>query len=347
MKDIMFLEASSRWNPWSLAMLWVLMALLGIAGTGSLEASLDRYDREVAQDRTSGLPYTAAVTEAIALDGATAIPFNFGPVSGSATIEFIVSGDPVAGGASAYLAVGTNASWNLRFEQWNNTSQLGFTHLSVADYAFTPPVDSPTQPTHVAYRYDAGTSVMDLYLNGELAASAAAPNWEMPAGRGWLGGRSNAGAEAMVGVMERVTVYNSAIDPEAIRRHADAWLALPARVIEFNSDAGSILVDGVEQVDGLFLGVPFTATAYNGKTRFLFAGDLAFGPGDVVRGTGSQAINLTASGDVTIPESVVIDVSALLEEPGPGGGAGGSPAAGGDGGGGGTRGHWRRRWSWR
>ena len=65
----------------------------------------------------------------------------------------------------------------------------GFTQGGVADYQFTPGVFSPTQPTHVAYVWNATTFVMKLYLNGLLAGSAAniSPDFVMPAGLGWLG----------------------------------------------------------------------------------------------------------------------------------------------------------------
>jgi hypothetical protein len=304
-----------------------------------VQASLDDYDREIARDREAGLSPTAVLTRAVTFDGRTAFPFDYGPVNGSATVEFIASGDPAAGGDSGFLGVGTNATWNLRFEQWNDTAQLGFTHLGTADYRFTPAVASPTQPTHVAFRYEAETGVMQVFLDGEPAGSATAPDFEMPTGWGWLGARrADLGAEGMVGVIERVTVYSTAIPPEAVRRHANAWRTPPSRLIEIDSDLGAIRVNGEVQSDGRFGGVPFTATTYNGRTRFLFAGDLIFAEGDVVRGQGTQAISLTASGDVHIPESVVIDVSAAIETPGPGGGAGGGVASGGDGGVGGNPG---------
>jgi len=65
---------------------------------------------------------------------------------------------------------------------------------------------------------------MELYLNGVLSGvNAAAPGFEMPTGAGHLG--NNAGlTEGMLGVMERVTVYNEAISPEDILAHANAWL---------------------------------------------------------------------------------------------------------------------------
>jgi hypothetical protein len=183
----------------------------------------------------------------------------------------------------------------------------------VADYLFTPAVSSPGEPTHVVYRFDADTSTMDLFVNGAWMASRSAPNWEMPSGPGWLGARDpDIGAEGMVGTIERVTVYDSAVRDGVLRSHAEAWLEAPQRVIVFDSDAATISVDGEVQAGGSFLGVPYSATAYNGRTRFLFAGDLKFEEGDWVRGVGSQAVSLIVSGDVTLPEGALIDVSAEL-----------------------------------
>src|SRR5262245_20728438 len=102
--------------------------------------------------------------------------------------------------AGGYLAVGTNTASNLRYVQWNNTGQLGFTQLGVADYLFSPIVPSPTQPTHVAYVWEAATRTMRLYWNGSLAgtSSGVSASFAMPYGQGWLGANPS-GTETMVG----------------------------------------------------------------------------------------------------------------------------------------------------
>jgi predicted nuclease with TOPRIM domain len=111
--------------------------------------------------------------------------------------------------------------------------------------------------------------------------------------------------------------------------------------IVIDSSALTVSVNGVASPNS-FRGVPFTVTAYNGRTRFLFAGDMILGTNDRLTGVGSNAITFIVSGDVTIPDGAVIDVSALTNRPGPGGGVGGGTAPGGvgpsSGGGFGTRG---------
>ena len=87
-------------------------------------------------------------------------------------MEFILSGDPVAGGRDGFLGVGANATFSLRYEQWDDTGQIGFTHGGVADYVFTPAISSPTTPTHVAYQWDGAT--MSLYVDGVLGGTTAA-----------------------------------------------------------------------------------------------------------------------------------------------------------------------------
>lgn len=196
-----------------------------------LAAGLAAYDNKIASDNGAGLPYLAVSATTLNFDGSNAEPFDFGAVSGSATIEFIVGGDPVAGGRNGYLGVGSNATFSLRYEQWDDTGQLGFTHGGVADYVFEPadlpPVNtataSPTELTHVTYRWDAPSTTMELYINGELAGiNTTATGFQMPAGSGLLG--NNAGlTEGMLGTIERFTAYNEAVDPATILAHAEAW----------------------------------------------------------------------------------------------------------------------------
>jgi hypothetical protein len=187
-------------------------------------ASLTAYDNIVIADATNGLLPLAKLTNAVVLSGANRGAFNFGNGSGDVTIEFILTGDPAAGGNSSYLAVGTNTSSNLRYEAFNNTGQLGFTQLGVADYLFSPGVPSPQTTVHVAYVWLATTRVMRLYLNGSFAGSASgvSASFAMPNGQGWIGGNPG-GTETMVGTVSRVTVYSGALADDAIQRHADAF----------------------------------------------------------------------------------------------------------------------------
>ena len=189
-----------------------------------VDPKLDGYDAAIAADANAGLTPTATLTSAVTLTGFGGAPFNFGSVSGDAAIEFIVEGDPDAT-VNSYLAVGENDRSNLRFEQWSETKQNGFTLLGVADYLFTPPVPSSAWPTHLTYVWDSAGLTMSIYVNGTLAGTAAnvSAQFELPTGQGWLGAHAS-GSEALVGTIHRVTVYDDAPTPEAIKRHADAFL---------------------------------------------------------------------------------------------------------------------------
>ncbi len=188
------------------------------------QASLQTYDEIIKADQMAGLSTLATLVSPVVLTGANKAPFNFGHTSGDVTLEFILEGDPTTGSASKYLAVGNNAGSNLRYEQWSNTGQLGFTELGVLDYRFSPAVPSPTAPVHMAYVWDDSESIMTLYMNGTVAGSTSGvtARFAMPTGQGYLGANPSDG-EAMIGTIYRVTVYNKIIDEAAILKHADAY----------------------------------------------------------------------------------------------------------------------------
>jgi len=129
---------------------WILLIAVLLGIPASARASLTAYDSSVTADAAAGLTPTAKLTSAATFSGANRLAFNFGTNSGDATIEFIVEGNPAAIAGAAYFAVGTNVSSNLRYEQWQNTGQLGFTQLGVLDYLFAPGVPSQQLPTHRA-----------------------------------------------------------------------------------------------------------------------------------------------------------------------------------------------------
>ncbi|MDC0266119.1 CotH kinase family protein [bacterium] len=206
----------------------LIISLVFVSGLCS-KASLKLYDQSLAADEIGGGPISIAkLTSATTLNGSNSFPFNFGAVSGESTFEFIVEGDPVAGGRDGYLAVGSNSSSSLRYEQWSDTGQLGFTQGGVADYTFSPLVLSPTEATHVTYVWD-GDGRMDLYLDGTLVGqnTAVASSFNMPTGNGLLGNNAAAGNEGMVGTIHRVTIYNEALTSEDIERHSNAYNDVP------------------------------------------------------------------------------------------------------------------------
>ena len=118
----------------------------------------------------------------------------------------------------------------MRYEQWNDTGQLGFTHLGVADYVFDPfaggdpgQLNSPEAATHVAYLWQSALQTMSLYVGGELAGTHVGSNFEMATGAGVLGNNAG-GTEGMLGTIHRVTIYNNDIGEDNVQRHALAFV---------------------------------------------------------------------------------------------------------------------------
>lgn len=209
------------------------MTEVAVSGSAPFNlATLSAYDAVIAADHGGGggaYPYAGVLLAAETFDGAQAAEFDFGEIEGSATFEFILEGDPVDGGQDGFLAVGEDPSDNLRYEQWDDTGQLGFTRLGVADNLFVEQGDpdlllSPEVPTHVSYVWNDDDLIMELYINGVLAGVAEGASFAMPAGLGWLGGKNEAGAEGMLGVIHRVVTYNEILPAEVILRHAKAFL---------------------------------------------------------------------------------------------------------------------------
>jgi hypothetical protein len=221
----------------------VSIFVLPLAG----HASLALYDASISADETGAGPVPLAkLTSAVSFNGSNNSAFDFGANSGAVTMEFVVEGDPIAGGQDGFLAVGSNSTSSLRYEQWNDSGQLGFTQSGVADYLFSPLVLSPTEATHVTYVWD-GDGRMDLYLDGTMVGQSTGVSgaFAMPTGNGLLGNNSG-NSEGMIGTVHRVTVYNEAIDPAAISRHADAYndVTFPPTINDFSASPGAYLAPG-------------------------------------------------------------------------------------------------------
>jgi hypothetical protein len=195
-----------------------------VLATSSLQgAGLLDYDSAIA-----GSGFVSRTTDVSpALDGSNSVAFDFGAISGDATFEFILSGDHDAGGRDGYLAVATNAGNSLRYEQWDDTGQLGFTTAGVADNTFAAAgAASPTADTHLTYRWTDATGTMDLLINGVPTDSIAGAVFAMPTGAGSLGNNA-ALSEGMIGTISRVTTFDSALSDGAIASHSAAWTGVP------------------------------------------------------------------------------------------------------------------------
>ena len=218
-------------SPLFVAALLLLLPLRG-------HSALPDYDQIIAADVVVGIkPLATFLTPAQFFD-TNRVAFNFGNSSGDATIEFIVEGDAVAGGANGFLAVGSSASSSLRFEQFNNSGQVGFTQSGVADYLFSPAVPSPKEPTHLAFVWFSATRTMQLYVNGSLGGSRAgvSASFVMPRGLGSLGNNA-ANTEGMVGTIQRVTVYDDALASDVLQRHSDAFKGITRPPLLFRFSA--------------------------------------------------------------------------------------------------------------
>ena len=142
-------------------------------------------------------------------------------------MEFVLEGDPEATGDSGFLAVGEATSSSLRYEQWQNTLQMGFTQGGVADYSFVPGVPSPSIATHVAYVWDATAFSMRIYVNGVMSGEAIGVSdlFVMPSGMGYLGANPS-GTEAMIGRIYRVAVYDEKVPEATLQKHAKAFTSV-------------------------------------------------------------------------------------------------------------------------
>lgn len=276
---------------------WLAACLVvtGLATPSIAQTPLETYDASINADAalaTNPRVPVATLTTAVTLNGNAGAPFDFGPVSGDATLEFIVEGDPSAG-VSAFLAVGTaTPKSRLVYEIWNDTTKLGFTQGGVADYQFSPAVPSPVAATHLAYVWDPGTRVMELYVNGGLAGTRTDVDaaFVMPSGAGFLGGANATADEAMKGTIHRVTVYDEILPDSVLKRHAGAYgahvsKALAAYDAAVTSDAGAGLNPTAKQTSTLVFNgsggteFDFGAVADDATLEFILEGDPSFGNG--------------------------------------------------------------------
>ena len=138
----------------------VAVATAAISLTVTASASLPAYDDAVAADIGTGLNPLARLTNSAVLNGSTRVAYNFGANSGDVTMEFVLTGNPSFGSGSSFIAVGANTASSLRYNQWQNTGQLGFTQGGVADYLFNPGVPSPQAPVHITYVWQSGSRTM-------------------------------------------------------------------------------------------------------------------------------------------------------------------------------------------
>lgn len=237
--------------------LFALLAAVLVGGQFAALATLDDYDAVITDDMRDGLVPVARLTVPAEINGTNRAAFDFGNVTGSATMEFILKGDPKPSTGAVCLAVGTNTSSVLRYEQWQNTGVMGFTQLGILDYVFNPLVPSQRGPLHLVYAWNAGTRTMKIYLNGLQAGICTGVDnlFAMPTGWGFLGGYQNNG-DLLYGAYYRVTVYNSLLKDDAIRRHSDSYndIPNPPTIDLFTSSPSAIFTPDSATLDWTVLG---------------------------------------------------------------------------------------------
>lgn len=171
------------------------------------------------------------------VSGTAPVMVNIGALSDDRTFEFIVS----AGDSAASACLMGNITQGLKFEQWNNTGNLGMTNFGVADFdsGFPAPF---YEEAHLIFSSD-GTDTY-LYVNGELA--------HVFSGTPLTGsGFNGLGARATVSYFDRLdghifgfAGYKAALGGAEIAAHAKALregAAVPARIFkitQFSLNAG-------------------------------------------------------------------------------------------------------------
>lgn len=146
-------------------------------------------------------------------------------ITGDATAEYILLGRDVGTAQALHTEDSANNNVSLRFEQWNNTGQLGFTRYRVADYQFTPAngaaVTSPFDRwTHLVFvRNAAGPTFMSVYVDGRLAGTSTV-NIDIPVAHL---GATGAGTDAFSGLIDESALYRRALTPDQIAEHFRAF----------------------------------------------------------------------------------------------------------------------------
>ncbi|MHC1768680.1 MAG: LamG-like jellyroll fold domain-containing protein [Verrucomicrobiia bacterium] len=257
------------------------------AASAQVQEALSAYDTAITADTPAPV---ARLESAVTLDGTAGVPFDFGGTFGDVTMEFVIQGDPEATGGSGYLAVGENTGYSLRYEQYQNTRQLGFTQSGVADYLFTPAVPSPIAPTHITYVLSLGEAAMKLYTNGVLAGTTSdIYDFALPTGPGFLG-QNAAGTEPMVGTIHRVTVYQDVLPEAKIRNHGTIFAALKPPTISSFTATPAVVEGGASSV---------LNWSVQDATTVLLNGAAVTGTGQTVSPAATTTYTLLAANDLS------------------------------------------------
>ncbi|MFC4992456.1 cadherin domain-containing protein [Rubritalea tangerina] len=144
-------------------------------------------------------------------------------LSGSATYEFVVEAEDLGQAALHLLDA---SGWSLRFEQWNNSGNLGVTRYGVADYQLSAEAGASIASPygnlhHVVYAVDSTNTLTSVYVNGSLVGTVA----QVPlinAANATLGD-SNMRSDSSTGI-HAFAAYNAVLGASEIGDHYNAWV---------------------------------------------------------------------------------------------------------------------------
>lgn len=155
---------------------------------------------------------------------------NIGTLTGGRAFEFIVNANPSTTGSVSSALLGTqsveNGRQGLKYEQYNDTGNLGMTAFGVADYETTiaAPISTNTQ---VVFTSDGIKT--DLYLNGVFQTSFAAAlalTGEQGLGAAYAPATS-AFFDILPGKILGFASYDSDLGAAEILTHYNAFVAVP------------------------------------------------------------------------------------------------------------------------
>ena len=174
---------------------------------------------------TPGVFGPAEASEFTGADGNYVSSSDVERMTGPASYEYILFGRDLGVAQALHTEDSAANNTSLRFEQWDNTGQLGFTEFRVADYFLTPVeggrVASPfNQWSHLVFvRNPAGPELVSVYLNGRLAGVS---NIDIPFPTALLGATS-IGGDAFSGLIDESVIYGRALTPSRIAAHFNAF----------------------------------------------------------------------------------------------------------------------------
>ncbi len=132
------------------------------------------------------------------------------------------------------ILMGDN-TYYLKLEQYNNTHEVGFTQLSVADYIFSPTYIAPIN-TWVHLTFLGTTTNTILYVNGVQQGTVAA---SIPLPRTYIGvgfvSSSGKFIDYLRGALDEIQVFNRALSPSEINSIYSAGSAGLVRAPQFTS----------------------------------------------------------------------------------------------------------------